>query len=100
MVGSILLNYFVGKSIHSNTKRGSLFTPKNILFIGISINLLVLFYFKYAYFIAENLSILGINITIEKGSILLPIGISFYTFQSISYLIDVYKKMYLHKIMC
>ncbi|WP_203295059.1 MBOAT family O-acyltransferase [Luteirhabdus pelagi] len=66
--------------------------PRVALSLGIIANLGILIYFKYAYFIAENLTIIGLEATITEGSIILPIGISFYTFQSISYLIDVYRK--------
>ena len=62
-----------------------------ILFIGIAFSLSFLLYFKYRNFFLENLySILGKEFS--PLALLLPIGISFYTFQSISYLVDVYKR--------
>jgi len=63
--------------------------------MGVSLNLLLLIIFKYANFIIENLNIWFsfINIpSIENQSIALPVGISFYTFQSLSYLVDIYRK--------
>ena len=55
-----------------------------------AIHCALLIYYKYAGFFAENLNMLGFNIPLLK--IALPIGISFYTFQILSYLVDVYRK--------
>src|SRR5688572_4664330 len=59
-------------------------------------NLLFLFYFKYAEFTTENLQALAVRLGLGPDSIpvlrvVLPIGISFYTFQSMSYCIDIYR---------
>ncbi len=69
---------------------------KTFLFIfGILANCSVLFLFKYFNFIGSNLNLLarfiGWNYSVRALSLLLPIGISFYTFQSLSYLIEVYR---------
>lgn len=88
MIFSCLLNYAFGIGISKNGKRKSL-----ILGIGVSVNLLFLFYFKYFNFIIDSVNYAipkGLEITI--GNVHLPIGISFFTFQSISYLVDVYRK--------
>lgn len=86
---SILLNWGVGKLFTADIPK------KNyILIAGCSANILLLVFFKYFGFL---LGIAGLNKTIEGylsieiNSIHLPIGISFFTFQAISYLIDVYK---------
>jgi D-alanyl-lipoteichoic acid acyltransferase DltB (MBOAT superfamily) len=68
---------------------------KKILFIGsLCFNLLLLFACKYLNFLStslqEILKSIGLNITTPEFNILLPIGISFYTFRSLSYIIDVY----------
>jgi alginate O-acetyltransferase complex protein AlgI len=61
------------------------------LFFAITFNLLLLGYFKYANFLIENLNMLFL-LQIENKKIHLPIGISFFTFHAISYLIDIYRK--------
>jgi D-alanyl-lipoteichoic acid acyltransferase DltB (MBOAT superfamily) len=61
-------------------------------------NLIILGYFKYAYFIASSLSPLlewaGAEVPASNFDIILPIGISFYTFHSLSYCIDIYRGKY------
>ena len=64
--------------------------------LSIAVSLTLLLYFKYANFIVENINgIIGIfgGKTIEWMDVLLPIGISFFTFQSISYTVDVYRSV-------
>lgn len=91
MLASVVVNYFVGLAIDRNTQR----RRKTALIVGLIFNLGVLFVFKYAGFLVENMETL-IGKTSQLSSLTshlaLPIGISFYTFQSISYLIDVYRK--------
>ncbi|WP_322934061.1 MBOAT family O-acyltransferase [Bacteroides sp. CG01] len=78
------------------SKKKSTNTKKNILVICLLINLGILFIFKYANFISASINdifvILGIKMNIPQMNILLPVGISFYTFQAIGYTIDVYRK--------
>lgn len=68
---------------------------KSLLLAGIILNLLILFFFKYFNFAAENvvsvLSWLGIHIYVPEFKVLLPVGISFYIFQALGYMIDVYR---------
>ena len=102
-----IFNFFQGKFIHraSTGKRQKIY-----LGLGLTVNLFFLCYFKYAYFftdILNNLFELDLrvfdafawigNILAGKerfnvSAILLPVGISFYTFQNISYLMDVFRK--------
>lgn len=67
-----------------------------IAFLAISSNLIVLGYFKYYNFFVENIisifNLLNINSSFTTLEILLPVGISFYTFQNIGYIVDVYRK--------
>jgi len=66
------------------------------LLLSIAVNLGLLGYFKYGHFIEENflafMSALGMDYEISPGNIILPLGISFYTFQSMSYSFDVYRE--------
>ena len=65
---------------------------------SLSINLALLVYFKYTYFIVDNIRLVG-DLTgndwrFDPGRIILPLGISFYTFLSISYTLDVYRRLF------
>ncbi|MDR1399524.1 MAG: MBOAT family protein [Treponema sp.] len=61
-----------------------------ILVVSLTLNLMVLFFFKYYNFFADNLSFVSGGTILPTFNVLLPVGISFYTFQSLSYSIDVY----------
>ncbi len=69
---------------------------KRLLYLSILINIGLLIYFKYCNFFissfVESFSHFGYNINITTLNIILPVGISFYTFQTLSYTIDVYNK--------
>ena len=84
MLGCVVFNYLIGITIDRSP------VPRFFLILGILGNLAVLGTFKYADFIAHTLNAWGIPVS--APGIALPIGISFYTFQSMSYLIDVYRK--------
>ena len=102
---STLVDYFIGKKLYTAPSQRR---KKFLVAASVIINLSVLAYFKYAFFFVENInawlgtnfyavdifaqmanSFSGVNFSIEN--IFLPIGISFYTFQTISYSIDVYR---------
>ncbi|MCR5453382.1 MAG: MBOAT family protein [Bacteroidales bacterium] len=86
MIGTVAINYLVGKHIaNSDANR-----RKIALSIGVACNILILGIFKYAGFVAQTFNSIGIPMPVPD--IRLPIGISFYIFQSISYLVDVYRK--------
>ena len=106
---SIIVNYFIGRRLGATTseKRKKVFVTLSVLF-----NLLTLGYFKYAYFFTEsfnemfdtNYEIFNVfarmantfSGSLWTGSfadnIVLPVGVSFFTFQSISYVVDIYRK--------
>jgi D-alanyl-lipoteichoic acid acyltransferase DltB (MBOAT superfamily) len=88
LVFSTIFNYLSGFFINSlQLKRDR----KLVLWVSILINVGLFFYFKYTFFFLKNWNaITSQNIQLE--SIFLPIGISFFTFQAISYVVDVYKK--------
>lgn len=86
---SILFNYTVGSFLSGNVST-ALISAKALFVLGIVFNLALLGYFKYTIFFVNNLNYLtGTHIQIEK--IVLPLGISFFTFQQIAYLADAYK---------
>lgn len=68
---------------------------RGIVAVSVLLNLLVLFYYKYFNFALESLDAFALHINIHmdipKCDILLPVGISFYIFQALSYTIDVYR---------
>ena len=85
---SILFNYSVGISLN-NTSNHNL-SKKTILAVGVSTNLTVLGYYKYANFFIDNLNALsGTNLILYE--VILPLAISFFTFQQIAYLVDAYR---------
>ncbi len=65
-------------------------TPKTVLILGVATNLLVLFYFKYFDFFVSNINVL-FKQSIPLQHVLLPLGISFFTFQQISFIVDTYR---------
>ncbi len=82
---SMSIDYFVGRGMERFARR-----KKLILWLGVLFHILCLGFFKYFPFIAGEISALfsGNGLSLK---ILLPIGISFYTFQGLSYIIDVYR---------
>jgi alginate O-acetyltransferase complex protein AlgI len=92
LIASVVANYAIAEAIiRSSTPR----TAKNILTAGVSLNLLVLAYFKYTNFAVH---FLGHVVRHDLGTfhIILPLAISFFTFTQISYLVDVYRDRHVH----
>lgn len=92
---SILTDYFIGILLG---KSESPSRRKLLLVVSIFINLGLLGFFKYYNFFIENFvdafSLFGIKFQAHTLNIVLPVGISFYTFQTMSYTIDVYRKQF------
>ena len=88
MLLSIIINYFFGILIdrHKSIKK----VKFGFFITAIIVNLLLLGYFKYFNFLINNVNNL-FHLSISNRNIILPIGISFYTFQIMSYLIDLYR---------
>ena len=86
MLLTILINYFAAVALEKTTKH-----KKSILVLTIIANLSFLIYFKYFNFLIENYNHLFYG-NIRALDVVMPIGISFYTFQALSYVIDVYRK--------
>lgn len=90
MICSILGNYLVHRCTIAgrNSINGKM--TRHIIITGVALNLSVLFYFKYFDFFIDNInSLFGSSFPLKN--ILLPLGISFFTFQQISFLIDTYR---------
>ena len=94
LLGSIIFNFVLGRSL-STQSLDSVFAPtlisrRTLLIISIAANLALLGYYKYTNFFIDNLNIaFGINYIIPQ--IVLPLGISFFTFTQIAYLVDSYR---------
>ena len=89
LLGSIAFNYTMGRQLESRRS-------KALLALGITVNLSFLTYFKYGRFLVDQLinlgALLGLELTVPKPDAWMPLGISFFTFQVIAYLVDVYRK--------
>lgn len=88
MILSILLNYFCGMDIENKSENEA--KAKRSLVFAITVNIVLLVFFKYFGFLVESTNTL-FGISIPYRELALPIGISFYTFQEISYIVDVYR---------
>jgi D-alanyl-lipoteichoic acid acyltransferase DltB (MBOAT superfamily) len=91
LFATIIVNYFAGLYIENgNQKRKNI-----ILAICIIINVSILGFFKYFNFFAENINAFAVavnwNYSLSFLQIILPIGLSFHTFQALSYVIEVYR---------
>ncbi|MFV0590732.1 MAG: MBOAT family O-acyltransferase [Draconibacterium sp.] len=103
---STLVDYFIGKHIYRSQNE---LVRKLLIALSVVVNLSLLAYFKYAYFFVDSLNLmLGTNWQVinhlalwaneatgthfNVNQILLPVGISFFTFQTISYSVDVYRR--------
>jgi alginate O-acetyltransferase complex protein AlgI len=86
LIGTIIVNYFVAKYLGRVAKNRA----KLLLIFGISVNLGLLVYFKYFDFLAVNLAALG-GFEYVARHVVMPIGISFFTFTQLAYLVDCYQ---------
>lgn len=86
---SVCITYASGLLMENKTAK----VKKIILGVSLISNLGILFFFKYANFIADTFRYLSLSLSLsaETFDILLPVGISFYTFQALGYSIDVYR---------
>lgn len=92
MLVSISINYFSGRLIHAHRQ-----SPYGRIFfiLTIVLNLSILGFFKYAHFVTENVNFVLASLEfplVNLKPIRLPIGISFFTFQALSYIIDLYRQ--------
>lgn len=89
-IGTSLIDFYAAKKIEKNEEPGK---RKFFLILSITGNLSVLLFFKYYnFFVTEFANLIGSNPDNLTLQIILPLGISFYTFQAMAYTIDVYRK--------
>lgn len=97
---SIFVNYILGAAMSDGDRPfcrrarnwiKSCLTRKQILVLGLGFNVSLLAYFKYANFFVENIN-LASNLQIPLPNVVLPLAISFFTFQKIAYLVDCYSR--------
>lgn len=90
---STLVDFYVGKLLYNTEAKSK---RKQLLFISLFVNLGFLIYFKYTNFFIEtfvdSFRLFGQELEVSTLNIILPVGISFYTFQTLSYTIDIYRK--------
>jgi alginate O-acetyltransferase complex protein AlgI len=94
ILGTTTLDFFLVQTLHNSSteKRRKLF-----LILSLCLNVGLLFYFKYCNFFIDNVNSLLRLVTdkeITWTKIILPIGISFYTFESLTYVVDVYRRVH------
>ena len=91
---STFVDWGLSKKIYQSD---DVISRRKLLILSLFINLTLLFFFKYLIFFSENtlglLNLMGGNFDYVSLKIILPLGISFYTFQTISYTVDVYRKV-------
>tara|TARA_Y100000385_G_C13097386_1_gene642212 strand:+ start:1904 stop:3352 length:1449 start_codon:yes stop_codon:yes gene_type:complete len=92
LLGSSLVSYLLGLGISKADKES---TKSYLLYLGIFSGILSLFFFKYYNFFLlsfqDFIAVLGFNVDVKILKLILPLGISFYSFRILSYIIDVYK---------
>jgi D-alanyl-lipoteichoic acid acyltransferase DltB (MBOAT superfamily) len=90
ILGSILFNYVVSVALRRSLARGTAGSARLFIVLGISVDLALLAYFKYSAFLLGAAGASGPLLAFLHG-IVLPLGISFFTFTQIAYLVDTYK---------
>lgn len=89
LLGSIAVNYTLGRLLEARRSKG-------LLAFGVTVNLSFLLFFKYGRFAVDQLihlgALLGVELQVPRPDAWMPLGISFFTFQVIAYLVDVYRK--------
>ena len=93
LIASTVADFYLVRSLHRSETTGG---RRLRLFLSLALNLGLLAYFKYANFFVDNVNVLLANYgaaPMAWTDVLLPIGISFYTFQTLTYSIDVYRRV-------
>ena len=96
MLTSTAITYVSGIVIGYAESKGKINIKKLSVAVSFALNIGILFFFKYYDFLIQNINTLiahtGFSFVEHGSSIILPVGISFYTFQALSYTMDVYRK--------
>lgn len=91
LLGSILFNFIIGGAVNPYTKKNRFRISRKILLsIAITVNLIFLGYFKYTNFFIDNINYLA-DTELSFRHIVLPLGISFYTFTQIAFIVDSFR---------
>lgn len=95
VLASMVVNFYIVRQMHAS---GKIKLRRILLGVSVAINLGLLLYFKYANFFIENVNAIiegvGLGNPVTWTRIILPIGISFFTFQSLTYSVDVFRKVH------
>jgi D-alanyl-lipoteichoic acid acyltransferase DltB (MBOAT superfamily) len=93
VIANVLFNFFIGIQIQDTQKEKH---KQQLIWLGVCINLGILGYFKYFNFFYDSfvdlINLSGTNLNYSSLKILLPLGISFFTFQTLGYLFDIYNE--------
>lgn len=87
ILGTTFLDFYLVNAMHKAKTKSA---KNQLLVVSLAMNLGLLFYFKYCNFFIDNINAL-VGTDISWTKVILPIGISFYTFESITYVVDVYR---------
>ncbi len=93
LLGAAVVDYWISRAIHGSENESR---RKRLLILGLTFNLSLLAYFKYSNFFVEELNHLFVAWGLSAmpwTTVILPIGISFITFEEISYLVDIYRRV-------
>lgn len=94
IIGTTVLDFFLVRKMYYASKK---WQQKLLLILSLSMNLGLLFYFKYSNFFVQNINDVLYSfgfVELEWTQLLLPIGISFYTFETVTYVVDVYRRVH------
>lgn len=87
LLGSIIGNFYLGQKIAQAKRTKKFYSDQGVLWLGVVLNLSLLGYYKYAAFFVQSLTLVS-GLDLQIGEVILPLGISFFTFTQIAFLVD------------